>query len=213
MHIDPPQTAMEQARLTRNPIKKLYFWTLHWVETPYALPALIAVAFVESSFFPIPPDVLLIAMCFQRRERWLRYALWCGAASTAGGVLGWYIGYGLYESVGRPIIEAFHYQDKFDLVGTFYDRNAFLYILAAAFTPIPYKVFTIAAGVFHEKVGLDVLVAASALGRTARFLLVAALIRVFGAKVKHFLEKNFELATLAFFAMAVAGVAAIKFLK
>ncbi len=213
MHIDPPQTAMEQARLTRNPIKKLYFWTLHWVETPYAMPALIAVAFVESSFFPIPPDVLLIAMCFQRPKRWLRYALWCGAASTAGGVFGWYIGYGLYESVGRSIIGAFHYEDKFELVGTFYDRNAFLYILAAAFTPIPYKVFTIAAGVFHEKVGLDVLVAASVLGRTARFLLVAVLIRIFGTKVKNFLEKNFELATLAFVAMAVAGFAAIKLLK
>lgn len=212
MHIDPPRTAMEQARLTRNPLKKLYFWTLHWVETPYALPALILVSFVESSFFPIPPDVLLIAMCFQRREKWLTYALWCGAASVAGGVLGWYIGYGLYESIGRRIIEAFHYQDKFELVGTFYDRNAFLYILAAAFTPIPYKVFTIAAGVFHEKVDLEVLVAASALGRTARFVIVALLIRIFGQNVKHFLEKNFELATVAFFVLAVAGFAAIKYL-
>lgn len=209
----PPPDALAQARATRNPIKKLYFWTLHWADTKYALPALVLVAFAESSFFPVPPDVLLIAMCFSSRRHWLKYALWCSAASVLGGVFGWYIGYGLYEAIGKRIIEAFHYGEAFQLVQSYYEKNAFLYIVTAAFTPIPYKVFTIAAGVFHEQVSLQTLVLASTVGRTARFLLVAVLIRYFGEKVKPFLEKHFELATLALGAVAVLGFVALKWLR
>jgi membrane protein YqaA with SNARE-associated domain len=208
-----PSDAMLQARQTKNPLKKLYFWVLHWAGTPYALPALAVISFVESSFFPVPPDVLLIAMCFSNRSRWFTYMAVCSVASVLGGVFGWYIGYALYETVGARIIEMLHYQATFEKVQGFYEKNAFLYILTAAFTPIPYKVFTIAAGVFHEKVSLMTLVAASAIGRTARFFLVALLIRIFGEKARHFLEKRFELCTFLLLGLAVLGFVAIKFLK
>jgi len=204
---------LEQARASRNPVKKLYFWTLHWADTRWALPALFVISFVESSFFPIPPDVLLLAMCFANRKRWLPYAFWCSLASVLGGCFGYLIGYSAFETVGQLIINTYHFEDEFALVGGFYEKNAFLYILAAAFTPIPYKVFTIAAGVFHENVSLLTLVGASILGRSGRFFLVAGIIRIFGTKAKGFLEKHFELASLALFVLGVGGFLAIKYLK
>jgi membrane protein YqaA with SNARE-associated domain len=202
----------EQARQTKNPIKKLYFWTLHWSGTRFALPALGLVSFAESSFFPIPPDVLLMAMCFSNRKRWFLYALVCTVASVLGGIAGWYIGFALYESVGQSIIDAFHYQEAFDTVGRFYEQNAFLSILGAGFTPIPYKVFTIAAGVFHDQVHLGTLIIASSIGRGARFFLVAIVIRIFGEPARHFLERNFGWASLGLFLLALLGVIAIKLL-
>ncbi len=209
-----PETisAAEQARTTRHPIKKLYFWTLHWAETRYALPALFLISFVESSVFPIPPDVLLMAMVFGNRKKWLTYAFWCTVASVLGGVLGWYIGFGFWA-----VVKDFFYNivpgftpDKFEKVAQLYQGNAFFAIFTAAFTPIPYKVFTIAAGVFA--VSIPVLVVASVFGRGMRFFLVAGLIRYFGPKVKPFLEKHFDLATLLFLALAVLGFLAIKLL-
>jgi len=194
-------------------MRRAYDWVLSWAETPYGAIALAVLSFAEASFFPIPPDVLLIALCISVREKAMWYAGVCAVASLFGGILGYLIGWGFWGATDQFFYTYVFSEAKFAAVQAYYQQYDFWIVFIAAFTPIPYKVFTIAAGVFHEKVGLDVLVAASALGRTARFLLVAALIRVFGAKVKHFLEKNFELATLVFFAMAVAGVAAIKFLK
>lgn len=193
-------------------LRRLYDWTLHWAETKWATLALAIVAFVESSFFPIPPDVLLMAMSFAQPTRWWQHALVCTLGSVAGGVLGWYIGYALFETVGVRIIEFFQYQEAYQLVGEYYRENAFLYILGAAFTPIPYKVFTIAAGVFHGQVGLPVLIAASFLGRGGRFFLVAILIRLFGARVKPLLEKHFDLLALLFFVLLVLGFFAVRFL-
>ncbi len=203
-------TASEQAKATRHPIKKLYFWTLHWAETPHALPALFIISFIESSIFPIPPDVLLMAMVFGRREKWLTYAFWCTVASVLGGVLGWYIGFGFWAVVKDfffNVIPGFT-PEKFGKVEALYQNNAFWAIFAAAFTPIPYKVFTIAAGVCN--VAIPILVVASIIGRGARFFLVAGLIRLFGPKVKPFLEKHFDVATILFLVLAVAGFAAIK---
>ncbi len=199
---------MQQARLTRNPLKKLYFWTLHWAATPYALPALVILSFAESSFFPVPPDVLLIALCFSQPRAWIKLAAWCTVASVLGGILGYYIGWGLWEAVGDPIVKAYHGEEVMAKVQTWYDAYGFLGILVAAVTPIPYKVFTIASGTMH----FDLLqfIVASLLGRGARFFAVAALIRYFGVRVKPFLENNFELAATAMVVLGVLGFLAIK---
>lgn len=200
---------MELARQTRNPLRKLYFWTLHWADTPYALPALFLLSFAESSFFPIPPDVLLIAMCFATPKKWLNFAFWCTVASVLGGMFGYYIGWGLWEGVGQQIVRVYRGEAIMAKVDAWYDQWGFWGVLAAAVTPIPYKVFTIASGVF--RFDLLQLVLASVLGRGFRFFAVAGLIRAFGPKVKPFLEKNFELAMLAMFALGVLGFLAIKF--
>ncbi|MFQ3577709.1 MAG: VTT domain-containing protein [Verrucomicrobiia bacterium] len=205
-------SAAEEAKRTRHPIKKLYFWTLHWAETRYALPALFILSFLESSVFPIPPDVLLMAMVFGNRERWMTYAFWCTIGSVMGAVLGWYMGWGFWavtQDFFYNIIPGFT-AEKFAKVEQLYQDNATAAILAAAFTPIPYKVFTVAAGVCH--VAIPVLVGASLIGRGARFFLVAGLIRFAGPKIKPFMEKHFDLATILFLLMAIAGFAALKLL-
>lgn len=201
-----------QMASTRNPIKKIYYWTLSWAESRWAIPALFVIAFVESSFFPIPPDVLLLALCFSAPKRWATYATWCAVGSVLGGMFGYFIGYALFESVGQAILSAYHFEDEFALVGGYYERNAFLYILAAAFTPIPYKVFTIAGGVFHQNVPLGTLVLASVIGRSGRFFLVGLIIRLFGEKARHFLEKHFEVAATLLFLLGVLGFLAVKWL-
>lgn len=195
-----------------NLLKRLYHWVLHWADTKYGVPALFLIAFVESSFFPIPPDVLLIALCMGAPKKGFKFALVCGAGSVLGGILGYYIGYAFYEQIGQRIIEAFHATDKFTYVGTLYESNAFMAILTAAFTPIPFKVFTIAAGVFHANVSLGTLVAASAIGRTARFSLVAGAIFFFGPPVKRLLDKYLELFTVLFMVILIGSFFAIKVL-
>ena len=204
----PAESAMPQAAATRNTLKKLYFWTLHWAATPYALSALVILSFAESSFFPVPPDVLLIAICFSQPKAWLKLAAWCTLASVLGGVLGYYIGFALWDLVGEPIVDAYHGGEVMAKVQTWYDEFGFIGILAAALTPIPYKVFTIASGTMH----FDMLqfVVASTLGRGLRFFAVAGLIRLFGERVKPFLESNFELSATIMVALGVLGFLAIK---
>ena len=192
-------------------IRRLYAWVLHWAETPYALPALFTLAFLESSIFPIPPDVLLMALCLGMPRRSFVFAFWCSLASVLGGVVGYFIGYAA-EPLGRWIIfDLLHYGAAWDTVARLYADNAFIAILTAAFTPIPYKVFTIAAGVFHEQVSLGTLVLASMIGRSARFLLVAGAIRVFGPAVKVYLDRYLEWATLIFGILLVGGFVLIKY--
>ncbi len=208
----PPADAMAQARATRNPIKKLYFWTLHWADTPYALPALVILSFAESSFFPVPPDVLLIALCFSAPTRWFKYALWCSVASVLGGAFGYGIGAWGMDLIGNRLLAIYdpsrHVWGK---IQTWYDTYGFWGVIIAAVTPIPYKVFTIASG--SLQFSFTQFMVASAIGRAFRFFLVAWLIRAFGARIKPFLEKHFELATLAFGAVAVLGVLVLKWLK
>ena len=211
MHIDPTAPAMEQARATRNPLRKLYFWTLHWADTKYALPALAVVSFAESSFFPIPPDVLLLAIGFSAPRKWFWAALCCTVASVAGGVFGYYIGWGLYETVGQPIVQFYHGESVMQSVKVWYEQYGFWGILIAAITPIPYKVFTISSGVFEFNLGL--LVVASIIGRGFRFFLVAGLIRWMGPRIRPFLEKNFEIAVTLLLILAIGGFVALKFLR
>jgi membrane protein YqaA with SNARE-associated domain len=202
-----------QAASTAKPnlVRRLYAWVLGWANTPYGTPALFFIAFAESSFFPIPPDVLQIALSVSRPKRALFYAAVATIASVLGGVLGWYIGFALWDAIGEWFfahVPGFT-RETFQLVENKYNDHAFMALFGAAFTPIPYKVFTIAGGVFH--VALPTLIFASVLGRGARFFLVGTLIFFFGARVKVFLEKYFEIVTIALLVLGVGGFVAVKY--
>jgi len=196
----------------RGPLRRLYDWVLSWADSRFGTAGLATISFAESSFFPIPPDVLQIALSVAKPTRSFLYAAVSTVASVAGGILGWAIGQGLWQAV-EPwffgYVPGFS-REKFDYVESLYQGNAFLAIFAAAFTPIPYKVFTIAAGVCS--VPLGTLAAASALGRGGRFFLVAAATYFFGAAAKRFLDRYLEAITLLLLVAIVAGFAAIKFL-
>ncbi len=197
-----------------NVLRRMYRWVLSWAETPYGTPALAVISFTESSFFPIPPDVLQIALSVAKPRRSFYYAAVSAVASVAGAVLGFLIGFAFWSAIGGFFLAAIpgFSRENFEHVGKLYESNAFLAIVGAAFTPIPFKVFTVTAGVFHEYVSLGVLIGASALGRSARFFLVASVIYFFGRQAKDFLERYFEIATLALFVLAVAGFVVIKFI-
>lgn len=196
----------------RGPLRRLYDWVLSWADSRHGLTALAVISFTESSFFPIPPDVLQIALSVSRPRRAFLYAGVSAIASVAGGVAGWVIGWGLWQMVAGfffDYVPGFSH-DKFEYVETLYRENAFLAIFVAAFTPIPYKIFTIAAGVFG--VPLVTLVAASAVGRSLRFFLVAGVMRLFGEQARRILDRHLEWVTLVFGVLLVAGFVAIKFL-
>jgi membrane protein YqaA with SNARE-associated domain len=202
-------TAIAVLNAPRRWLRGLYDWTMHWAETPQGLVALFLIAFAESSFFPIPPDVLLIAIVAAAPGKWLRAASVCTAGSVTGALLGYAIGYGLMATVGQAIVDFYQAQRHWDRVVELYNGQWGIWFLAAAaFTPIPYKVATIAAGATHMAIVPFVLV--SILGRGARFFLVAAILRVFGAPVRRTLERNFDLAALLFLVLLVGGFLALK---
>lgn len=186
-------------------LRRLYDWTLHWADTRWGPAALAVLAFTESSFFPIPPDPLLMALALSKPKRSLHFALLCTGSSVAGGVFGYFIGAFLWTQVQGfffAVVPGFT-QANFDFVQAKYQENAFLAIFAAAFTPIPYKVFTIASGVFST--GLPVLISASVLGRGLRFFLVAGILGWVGEPAKKFIDRYFNLLTVAFFVLLVLG--------
>lgn len=191
-------------------LRKLYDWVLSLANKKYANCALFTLAFAESSFFPVPPDVLQIALSISKPKKSFFYALISTAGSVIGGIFGYFIGLFLFETIGRAIIEFFHYQEYFQIVGSYYSKYAFLAILGAAFTPIPYKVFTIAAGVWD--VGLEILIIASILGRGGRFFLVATLIYLFGRRVRELIDRYFNIFTILVFLLVVGGFLILKYL-
>jgi membrane protein YqaA with SNARE-associated domain len=211
-HGQPTREEPHGHEVSRHIFRRLYDWTLHWAHTPYGTPALFLLAVAESSFFPVPPDVLLTALALSRREKALRYALVCSVGSVLGGILGYWIGYAVWEAVQPFFIPYIFSQEMFDKVGHWYESGAFWYIFLAAFTPIPYKVFTIAAGVYHSFIPLWVLVAGSIVGRSARFFLVAGLLYVFGARVRAFVEEYFDWLLWALLILAILGIVAVKYL-
>ncbi len=205
----PAETVVRERK--PHALKRLYNWVLHWAETPYGTPALFVISFAESSFFPIPPDVLQIALSVSKPKRSFYYAAVSAVASVLGGIAGWLIGWALWSAVSEvffSVVPGFSHEN-FEFVQKKYDDNAFLAIFTAAFTPIPYKVFTIAAGVFH--ISLATLIAASVVGRSARFFSVATLIYAFGPQVKTLIEKYFELATCLLLVLAALGFLAIRY--
>lgn len=191
-------------------IRRLYDWVLHWAKTPYGVWALFLMAFAESSFFPIPPDILLIALAISIPAKAFRYAFICSLGSVLGGMFGYLIGWELMDVVGQPLIDMYDAQKYYDTVAGWYDEHQFLAVFAAGFTPIPYKVFTIAGGACKINFGLFVL--ASALSRSARFFILAALIYKFGPSIKNFIDKYFNLLSIAFLVLIVLGFLVIKWI-
>jgi len=190
-------------------IRRLYDWVLHWAETPYGVWALFLLAFAESSFFPIPPDVLLIALAMSVPARSFRYAAICCAGSLIGGLAGYGIGALGWAALEGVFIPHLFSQDVFDHVVALYDKYDFWIVFIAAFTPIPYKVITISAGVCG--INLTMFVIASLIGRAARFFLVATIIRIFGKPIRSFIEKYFNLCTIAFTLLLAGGFAVIRY--
>jgi len=190
-------------------LRKLYDWVLHWAETPYGSWALFLLAFCESSFFPIPPDVLLIALAVAIPKRSFRYALICSAGSVLGGCLGYLIGWQFMAGIGERIIAFYGLTQKIDYIQSLYMAYDAWAIGIAGFTPIPYKVFTISAGAFH--INFMVFVIASLVSRSARFFLVGGLIYIFGPKIQAFIDKYFNVLAVAFTVLLVAGFVVIKF--
>jgi len=198
-------------RASTNPIRRLYDWVLGWADTPYGTPALVVLAFVESSFFPIPPDVLLIALALAAPTRAFRFAMWCTVGSVAGGLFGYWIGYAAWSTVEPLLINRVIREENFRSVTETYREHGGLAVFTAAFTPIPYKVFTVAAGVAH--VDLAEFAVASLAGRGGRFVLVALVIRATGDRAKALIDRYFNLATVLGTALLVAGFAAVKLLR
>ena len=191
-------------------LHSLYHWTLKWAAHPHAAWMLFFISFIESSVFLIPPDVLLIPMTLTEPKRWFRFGLITTIASILGGIAGYYIGYALWETVGKGVVAFYGLGDAMDLVQAKYQANAFAAIFTAALTPIPYKVFTISAGLFH--ISLVTLIFASIIGRGLRFFAVAWLVGQFGEPVKEFIEKYFDILTVAAAVLLVGGFLVVRLL-
>jgi membrane protein YqaA with SNARE-associated domain len=196
-------------RKLRAWMRWLYDWTLHWSKTPYAAVALFLIAFAESSFFPIPPDVLLIAMVVAVPLKFFRYALICTLGSVFGGMFGYYIGHQLMETVGWKIIDFYNARSLWDEFQAKYTEYGGVFLAVAAFTPIPYKVATIASGA--TRLDFVEFIIISSLGRAGRFFLVAGLLRLFGQRIKAFIEKYFDILSLLFVILLVGGFVVIKY--
>lgn len=190
--------------------RRLYDWVLSFAERPSGEWALFGFAFAESSFFPIPPDPLLIALSLGAPKRALRFALICSVASVLGAMAGYAIGWGVWEAVSHlfyawvPGVTP----EAFEHVRAIYDRWDFWAIFAAGFTFIPFKVFTISAGVFS--ISFPIFLLASTLSRSARFFLVAGLIYVYGPSIQGFIDRYFDKLALLFVVLLVGGFVAIK---
>jgi membrane protein YqaA with SNARE-associated domain len=189
-------------------LRRLYDWVLHWAETPYSMWALVLLSFAESSFFPVPPDVLLIALAVAKPPRALRFALFCSIASVLGGCLGYAIGYGFMSGIGQRIVEMYGFADKMEYIGDLYRRYDAWAVGIAGFTPIPYKLFTIAAGIF--RIDIPVFILASVISRSARFFLVAGLIYRFGPGIQGVINRYFDLLAILFVILLILGFVVLK---
>jgi len=200
-------------------IRKIYDWVLHWAETPYGPIALFLLAFAEASFFPIPPDALLIALVLGARKKAFSFAFLCTIASVTGALLGysighfaWWSGTGEFSSFAQFFynhIPGFNEKIFFD-VKALYEKWNFWIIFTAGFTPIPYKVFTISAGAFD--INLVLFIIASIVSRAGRFFLVSFLIWKFGEQIKSFIDKYFNWLAIAFTVLLIGGFFAINYI-
>ncbi|MDC1481316.1 DedA family protein [Ascidiaceihabitans sp.] len=191
-------------------LKRLYAWTISMAEHPNALWVLALVAFVESSFFPIPPDVIMIPMILaQPRRAWLIASI-ALAASVLGGLLGYAIGALAFETIGEPILASLGKADSMAEFSTRFNDMGFWAVLTAGVTPFPYKVITIMSG--WTGMPLVTFIMTSILARALRFFVVAALLRTFGAPIRDFIERRLGLMFTLFVVILVAGFAAVKFL-
>jgi membrane protein YqaA with SNARE-associated domain len=191
-------------------LKRLYERTLYFSASPRAPFWLAVVAFAESSVFPIPPDPLLLLMGLARPKRAWRFALIATIASVAGGMLGYAIGYALFERLARPLLDVYGYTDKFAAFAAAYQQRGVWVILVKGLTPIPYKLVTIASGAL--RFDFPTFVLASIATRAARFFLVAALVRWFGEAARDFIERRLMLITTATAVGLVGGFLVLRFM-
>lgn len=168
------------------------------------------ISFCESSFFPIPPDTMLLPMCLARPDRAWRFALICTVTSVLGGLLGYAIGFWLFDALARPVLAAYGHSDALSSFQGWYERWGVWVILIKGFTPIPFKLVTIASGAAHFDIWI--FLAASILTRGARFYLLAGLLRAYGPPIRHFIEKRLTLVTTVAVVLVVGGIAALKLL-
>lgn len=188
----------------------LYDWTMRLAGHRHALALLFLVAFVESSVFPIPPDVMIIPMILAAREKAWRIAAVATAGSLLGGLAGYAIGYFFFDAIGRPVMEAYGYLGKFEDFAAYYNEWGAWIVGGAGFTPFPYKVITIASGLTQLDLGVFLL--ASLISRAGRFFLLAALLWYFGPPIRRFIENNLPLLTVIFFVLLLGGFVALRYL-
>ena len=193
-----------------NFLKRTYNWTLEKAQHKNAKWYLSLISFAESSFFPIPPDMLLIPMALASKAKALFYAFICTLFSVLGGILGYAIGYFFFNSVGIYIVELYHLENSFNIFEDYYKEFGILIVLGAGITPFPYKFITIASGVFGLNIFLFIIV--SIIGRGLRFYLIAILLYFFGEKIKLIIDKYFNILTIVFFILLVGSVFIIRFL-
>ena len=201
------------ATLTAPPrrwVRGLYDWTLHWAETPQSLTTLFFIALIESSVFPIPSDLLLIAIVAARPGVWARAAGICAFGSFIGAAVGYAIGAAFMTTVGEPIIAFYQAQEAWDRFVELASVWGVWILAAAAFTPIPFKVATIASGA--TGLAFVPFLAVSLVGRATRFFLVAILLWLFGPAIRRTIEQHFDLATLLFLVLLVGGFAVLRLL-
>jgi membrane protein YqaA with SNARE-associated domain len=190
-------------------IERPYHWMMGLARHEKAPNALFWIAFVESSIFPIPPDVMLIPMVLAQRAKAWVYATIATVGSVIGGMAGYAIGYYLFEYIGEPILNLYGYAQKYEEIRVLFDTWGPLILIAKGWTPFPYKVLTIAAGVFKMSFGPFIL--ASIVARAMRFYLVAALLYWFGEPIRGFIEKRLSLVTTAFVVLLVGGFVAVRY--
>ncbi|MBK5934146.1 membrane protein YqaA with SNARE-associated domain [Rhodovulum imhoffii] len=191
-------------------IRRLYDWTLSLAHSPHALWALFIVAFVESSVFPIPPDVLMIPMILARPAQAWGIAGIALAGSVLGGLLGYYIGWGVFETVGQPVLEFYGKDAYFDEFRETYNQWGAWAVLIAGVTPFPYKVITILSGA--TALNIWVFMMASILARGLRFFLIAALLWKFGGPIRDFIERRLGLIFTLFVVILLGGFYLVKFI-
>lgn len=190
-------------------LRRLYDWTMDLSGRPHALTALAVVSFIESSVFPIPPDVLLIPMVLAARERaWLIAAV-CTITSVLGGLAGYGIGLFLFEQIGRPLLEFYGYTDRFGDFQAYYNDWGAWAVFIAGTTPFPYKVITILSGV--TALSVPVFLVASVLARGIRFFLVAGLLWYFGEPIRAFIERRLGLLFTLFCILLIGGFVALRY--
>jgi membrane protein YqaA with SNARE-associated domain len=191
-------------------LQRLYARTLEIAAGPHALWALLVVSFAESSFFPIPPDILLIPMILARPHQAFRLAALCTLASVAGGLVGYAIGYFLFDAIGRPVLEFYHALGSYEALKAGFAEWGVWIIIIKGMTPIPYKLITIASGV--AEFDLLAFIGASIVSRSLRFFLLAALLWYFGDAARQFIERRLTLVTTVFAVALVGGFVVLRYL-
>jgi membrane protein YqaA with SNARE-associated domain len=204
---------MNQDSATRNPLRKIYEWTLSLAERRLSGLWLGLLSFAEASFFPIPPDVLLIPLCLGKMKKAFKFAFICSIASVLGGVAGYAIGAFAWDELSGLFFQYIpgFTPEKFDQLKSWYEEWGWPLVFIAGFSPIPYKIFTVASGVLG--MALWPFILASAISRSARFFLVAFLLAKFGEPMKEKIDKHFNLLALLFGVLLIGGIVVLKFLK